>query len=85
MTLTSLNGSFTDTMDVEPIRRTASSHSCIPTILTSRAWAWEFLRRNPAFKRDWRSFRIEPTTDTVTKIDSGHHRRYLEKWGLVFR
>jgi hypothetical protein len=75
----------TATMDIEPFRPMAGSGYNIYQRLTSKGWAWEFLRRNADFRRDWRSFRIEPTADTVITIDADRHSRYLEKWGLIFR
>ena len=51
--------------------------------LTRREWAWEFLRRNPAFQRDW-----ENAADYLAEPKNSLPRGMagtLEKWGILFR
>ncbi|MGE3871342.1 MAG: DUF6499 domain-containing protein [Parvibaculaceae bacterium] len=56
--------------------------------LTRRDWAWEFLRRNPAFVRDWqeveRGFRLGAGDLGGLRPDA-HSLAILAKWGMIFR
>ncbi|MDX8535360.1 DUF6499 domain-containing protein [Mesorhizobium sp. VK25A] len=54
--------------------------------LTRRGWAWEFLRRNPAFRDDLshaleraRSVDQRPSLDVILSSAD------LSRWGLLFR
>lgn len=54
--------------------------------LTLREWAWEFLRRNPAFQRDLTAARqhcktwsLQPFLDMVASAGD------LSRWGVLFR
>lgn len=49
---------------------------------TRREWAWEFLRRNPDFKRDWKDAadRILPSGKSLPAGIAGP----LDKWGVLF-
>lgn len=56
------------------------------TGLTPREWAWEFLRRNPAFRRD--------VTTASQQANTWSHRPFLDvvasggdlsRWGVLFR
>ncbi len=56
------------------------------TGLTPREWAWEFLRRNPAFQRDLiaarqqaNSWSHQPLLDVVASAGD------LSRWGVLFR
>lgn len=55
--------------------------------LTSRGWAWEFLRRNPAFQDD---LEIVLRSVTVSQVQSADVVRLptdggdLTRWGLLF-
>lgn len=57
--------------------------------LSRSAWAWEFLRRNPAFRRQLGHFsahvsydRIGPNV-TICRLSSDDLS--LKHWGLIFR
>lgn len=54
------------------------------TRLTKRQWAWELLRRNPAFVKDWhtpsKSF-AEASGSSVSPVP----RTELLRWGTLFR
>ncbi|WP_245491411.1 MULTISPECIES: DUF6499 domain-containing protein [unclassified Mesorhizobium] len=56
------------------------------TGMTPREWAWEFLRRNPAFQRDVtaasqqaNSWSYQPLLDVVASAGD------LSRWGVLFR
>lgn len=65
----------------EPRRVSAGLHS-------RRAWAWEFLRRNPAYGRDWAVIAGE-----MPRVKGGRGGLRLKprwqlamaKWGVIFR
>lgn len=55
--------------------------------LTSRGWAWEFLRRNPAFQNDLAKTLRSATSSRVQSADvfSLPARDVdLSRWGLLF-
>ena len=58
------------------------------TRLARREWAWEFLRRNPAFRTAWRAAQLEygliGYDGGTTMILSQHRQPSLEEWGLLF-
>lgn len=56
----------------------------LPAGLCSENWAWEFLRRNPNFRRDWAASRPEPCTSRRIRVDHFLHQRYLARWGCSF-
>lgn len=52
--------------------------------LTKRQWAWELLRRNPAFVRDWHA----PVKSFANVSGAGISpvpRGELRRWGVLFR
>lgn len=56
-------------------------------VLSRKAWAWEFLRRNPAFHGAWRATTDQAAIEirgalTVVKVPSGGH---IRQWGVLFR
>lgn len=55
------------------------------TGLSSANWAWEFLRRNSAFRRDWAAGRPQLETSRFIQIDQMRQERYLAEWGVLFR
>ncbi|WP_353642539.1 DUF6499 domain-containing protein [Mesorhizobium sp. WSM2239] len=56
------------------------------TQLTRRGWAWEFLRRNPAFQRDLiaaqEQVRYQASRPPLDVIESAAD---LSRWGVSFR
>ena len=57
--------------------------------LPRRGWAWEFLRRNPDYRREWVPLPDKATTETIrpaltvlTLRATGQGR---PRWGLLFR
>lgn len=54
--------------------------------LTQRGWAWEFLRRNPAFQRDLKQA-LEQAEFAKGRFDVEVVRSSLDltRWGLLFR
>ncbi|WP_430678199.1 transcriptional regulator domain-containing protein [Mesorhizobium album] len=55
--------------------------------LTRRGWAWEFLRRNPAFRHDLANA-LEGGCRAETSDIARHHclaRRRDSHWGVLFR
>ncbi|MDX8529092.1 DUF6499 domain-containing protein [Mesorhizobium sp. MSK_1335] len=54
--------------------------------LTRRGWAWEFLRRNPAFRHDL-SHALERarSVDQRPSLDVIFSSADLSRWGLLFR
>ena len=57
--------------------------------LTRRGWAWEFLRRNPAYCRDWSRSRAAATVERFGSIGAvvklSIESPELANWGLLFR
>lgn len=54
--------------------------------LTPREWAWEFLRRNPAFQRDLVAARQQANTLSYRPIlDVVASAGDLSRWGVLFR
>ena len=57
--------------------------------LPRRGWAWEFLRRNPDYRRDAAALStaaaMEACDDGLTVLTAGAARRALARWGLLFR
>jgi hypothetical protein len=49
--------------------------------LPAEALAWEFLRRNPAYKADYEQFRAETATGAGAEAEGLRFAR----WGLTFR
>jgi hypothetical protein len=47
--------------------------------LTRAGWAWEFLRRNPAFQADLARYAPSASTKEVSE------RSELKRWGICFR
>lgn len=52
--------------------------------LTKRQWAWEYLRRNPAFVRDWMASGNSFADDSRASV-SPVPRVQLLRWGVLFR
>ncbi|EHK54580.1 transcriptional regulator domain-containing protein [Allomesorhizobium alhagi] len=54
--------------------------------LTRRGWAWEFLRRNPAFRHDL-AIALERAEwlERRTSLDIIASRVTLARWGVLFR
>ncbi|WP_432284854.1 DUF6499 domain-containing protein [Aminobacter sp. BA135] len=54
--------------------------------LTRRGWAWEFLRRNPAFQRDCRlSLEQAEFAERWFEVEVVRSSLDLTQWGLLFR
>lgn len=54
--------------------------------LTRRGWAWEFLRRNPAFRRDLaHALELAEWLEHRTSLDIMVSRVDLTCWGVLFR
>ncbi|BCG82790.1 MULTISPECIES: transcriptional regulator domain-containing protein [unclassified Mesorhizobium] len=54
--------------------------------LTRRGWAWEFLRRNPAFQRDLRhALEQAEIAERCFDIEVVRSSLDLTRWGLLFR
>lgn len=57
--------------------------------LPRRAWAWEFLRRNGAYRRAWAeasaAVAIETPAPNLTVMTAGAELREIAHWGLFFR
>ncbi|MCR4265838.1 transcriptional regulator domain-containing protein [Nitratireductor sp. ZSWI3] len=54
--------------------------------LTRRGWAWEFLRRNPAFRRDlMRALEHARYAERRMDVDVITSSFNLAGWGLLFR
>ncbi|MGE0333844.1 MAG: DUF6499 domain-containing protein [Gammaproteobacteria bacterium] len=58
-------------------------------VLPRRAWAWEFLRRDPHFRQTWSDVsttaRIETPSPNLTMITAGAELAEMVRWGLFFR
>lgn len=53
--------------------------------LTSRGWAWEFLRRNPDFQKDLaNALRGATNARSVDIISLPSNSVDLSRWGLLF-
>lgn len=53
-----------------------------------RDWAWEFLRRNPAYRADWaRAGRVVAgtLTERLVLVDAAPELMVLRRWGVIFR
>lgn len=57
--------------------------------LPRRAWAWEFLRRNPDYRKTWADVsaaaKIEFPTPGLTRITASAELDELARWGIFFR
>jgi hypothetical protein len=57
--------------------------------LPRRGWAWEFLRRNPDYRRDAAALStavsMEARDAGLTVLTAGAARRALARWGVLFR
>ncbi|WP_350090726.1 DUF6499 domain-containing protein [Thalassobaculum sp.] len=57
--------------------------------LPRRAWAWEFLRRNPDFRRDWADPAGAATeaavSERMTVLRAGRAVDRLARWDVLFR
>ncbi|WP_172374623.1 DUF6499 domain-containing protein [Mesorhizobium sp. NZP2234] len=54
--------------------------------LTRRGWAWEFLRRNPAFQRDCRhALEHAEFAERWFEVELVRSSLDLTQWGLLFR
>lgn len=58
-------------------------------VLPRRAWAWEFLRRDPDYRQVWSdvstTVRIETPSPSLTVITAGAELAEMARWGLFFR
>jgi len=58
-------------------------------VLPRRAWAWEFLRRDPDYRQAWSdvstTVRIETLSPNLTVIAAGAEIADMARWGLFFR
>lgn len=64
--------------DAEPDWRRPETYAYTET-LTRRGWAWEFLRRNPAFRADLAGDAAPVSNREVSE------RNDLKRWGICFR
>lgn len=57
--------------------------------LPRRGWAWEFLRRDPDYRRTWPSLgnmvRIENVRPNLTVLTPPAEARDMAHWSLIFR
>jgi len=84
------NGEMVETpgADATPDWRRAETYNYTRD-LPRRAWAWEFLRRNPAYKHAWLrcrdSFQAQRRGSLLIVRSMPIARRNLVPWGLLFR
>ena len=60
--------------------RTAAARGAVEA-LSPDALAWEFLRRNPAYRDDYQQF----ITETAAGAEAEATGRRFARWGLTFR